>query len=201
MQNRDPEIRALAAGSLARHENDAAPLIENALAIEPDPKTQMAMAGALWELKDPKGVEHLQGMCENASTPVWVLVGVVQHLSDIGESTSACFDPIVDYAESGTDTSDRRQRILPALTGLFRGGGDPEKAAHIVSMLEAMLTDEAAFVRIQAGDALAQIHSHSSTGALQKAVSQELDPNNRSSLQNDLVRLEKDTAGGQPPLP
>lgn len=187
LRNIDPEVRSLAALKLAEDRYlDAVPAIEEALSLEKDSKSRIAIAEALWGLHDPKGLVSLQGMCADNALPVYVLVDVVRHLNMIAESSGMCVDPILSYVDS---TTERREIVLPALPAMYRWAS-PKQAGRILSILQDMLSDGDPYVRMEASHALVQVGAHSSVQLLVEAVSQESDPTVRASLQSDLDILK-----------
>lgn len=190
LQNRDPQIRSLAALKLAEdHDYGAVSPIKNALNSETDPRPKVALSEALWGLHDPEGLTTLQNMCSDAALSIDMLVEVVQHLNIIDRSSAKCAEPILAYLDAHRD-SESRTRALPALPDMYRWV-EAGHAGRIALQLQDMLSDEAPYVRLEAGHAIAQIHMSSAASALYEAISRETDPVVQERLQDDLNKLER----------
>ena len=190
LRNLDAEVRSLAALKLAEdHDADAIPSIENALSIETVASARIGIASALWSLQDPKGAVYLQGMCSDSSLSIYVIVDVVRGLSNINESSAPCAGIILSYLDSHRD-SETRSSVLWTLSEMYKWVPQ-NKASQIAGILQAMLSDEAPYVRLQASHALVEIGLRPSAQAIRDAISREKDPMVRASLRRDLSVIEK----------
>jgi HEAT repeat protein len=189
LHSEDPEIRIVAALKLAedRHE-DAAPSIEGAFSQEKIPKVRIGLAAALVSLGDPRGLQHLHGMCADGSLSIDDVGDVVRNLAITKESTASCIDPVLNFLDSHGD-SESRLRAMWILPELY-DSAPPAKRSRISGMLEDMLNDPDPAVRLTASHSLAQANISSSIPSLRAAISKETDANLRASLERDLRRLE-----------
>lgn len=190
LHNVDPEIRSLAALKLAEDQQaQAATLIADALALEKNAKSRIAMSEALWTLNDPRGLAALQGMCTDRSLQIDAVIEAVQHLNILGESSVGCAGPVFEYLDSHPGTASRR-RVLPALICMYKWV-TPAQAGRIAQELQSMLSDPEPYLRMAASDAVAQANVRSAADALRAEISKEENPEVRSHLQSNLDMLEK----------
>ena len=194
--NADPEIRELAAFKLAEdHDLDAVPYLEFALSVEDVPEAAVDIADALLSLHDPKGLEYLQETCIDAPQPINLIVRIAQFLDMGGESTAACADAILNFLDAHTDPAWRFQ-VSPVLPDLYRWAS-PAQAGHMTRILQNMLADPSAEVRILAGDQFLRIgllspaNALSSANALREAAAKEKNPLVKAKLQDFLNQIEK----------
>jgi HEAT repeat protein len=189
MRNEDPEIRIVAALELAedRHE-DAVPLIEEAFSHESVPKVQIGIATALLSLGDPRGLQHLHGMCADGSLSIDDVGDVVRNLAIMKDSTASCLDPALGFLGSHCD-SESRLRAMWMLPDLY-ASAPPAERSRISGMLEDMLNDPDPAVRLTASNSLAQANIATSMPSLRMAIANEADATVRAGLERDLRRLE-----------
>jgi len=192
LSNKDPKVRSLAANQLVQDgDQDAIPSIEAALAIEKDPHARMGIAAALSAVPDSKGVESLQAMCNDTTLPFRMQLAAVQTLQIAHSPSGVCADAMLGSLNRAEDAG-YRDVILTVLPAMYIEL-PRDQSGRIVSLVEELLRDRApqSSVRIAASSALAQIGSASSVEVIRAAIVREQDPVVRSSLEGDLVALEK----------
>jgi HEAT repeat protein len=96
LSNANPRVRVLAADQLAyQHDSDAVPAIEQAYSVEKDSMTRVGIAAALSSLKDPAGVEFLQTICRDGTSPIKTTIAAAQMLELFDASGKECIDIII----------------------------------------------------------------------------------------------------------
>lgn len=196
LSNGDSQIRVLAANQLAHNrDSDAVPSIEEALSTEKQPEAQIGIAVALWVLNDPKGVEQLHAMCRDPSLPVTFVIRAVQALENTHSSTADCAEIVL----SSLRKQDNAYYVADILTLLpsLQHDVSLERSLEIVRSLENLLNDQRrqVAVRLQAGHALAEIGSPSSSEVIRQALLREPDPVIRACYQEDLDTLRRKKVG------
>lgn len=190
LQGRDKVVRALAANKLAADGHlDAVPAIESALSAEHDLKTQTELSQALWILRDPKGSQHLRAMCADSSMPLSVLTTAVQKLQMLHLPSGECAATLMASMRSKNEPSD--QGIAACTLSTVYREVTPKQAKAIFILIQNLLSDglQQPYVRLLAGDALAQIGSPEATELLKREILMESDPTMRSAFEIDVNQI------------
>ena len=191
LKNPNGRIRILAAHQLANdNDADAVPAVEQAFVDERESMARVGIATALVSLHDPNGAKDLEAMCIDGKLPIQSVVAATQMLQMLFISSGVCLPRVLQSLANPAEI-DYRDVTISLLPSTSRGLSS-EQTVNIVATIEHFLLDQRQqpAVRLQAGNALAEMGSSSSTGVLQTALTNEKDATMRSSFQADLDRLK-----------
>jgi hypothetical protein len=194
LKSSDPQARGMAALQLGEDgHSGAAQAIEAAFADEKDLSTKVNLAEALWELHDPRGVEHLHAMCTDPSMPFVGLISAVDALQYTSSPSGVCAENVLASMSREKDKDNGYLAMEASRLPRMYGDVPPELAGRIFEVLKNLLLDRQQIspVRQIAGQALAQIGIPESAKVIGTAISQEGDPVLRSSFVSDLNALER----------
>jgi HEAT repeat protein len=192
LQSSDRVVRGLAANKLATDGRlDDIPAIESALSAERELSTQIQLAQALWVLHDPKGVDHLHSMCVNSSLRLSGLTAAVQTLQIIHVSSGECAATLM--AAMGGENEPSNLAVAASTLPVMYREVTPNQAKAIFILIRALFVDvtQQPYVRLLAGQALAQIRTPEAAELLQREISLEVDPTIREDFERDLKEIEK----------
>lgn len=192
LTNSDPEIRNLAANTLAQsHLDDAAPAIESALSREQVVHAQIGLSQALWSLHDDKGEAHLHLMCTDSSLKFMNLVSVIDALKLTSLPTSGCAET---FLAAFTRTKEPNEIAMGTtrLAALYRDS-TPDQRRRIIATLRVLIADEKqeGSIRLNASQALSDIGTPECAAAIRTAIAQEPNPDFRTFFESTLKGLEK----------
>jgi hypothetical protein len=192
LKNSDPQVRGMVAIHLwTIGHSGAAEAIEAAFADEKNLEVKVNLAEALWELHDPRGVEHLHAMCTDPAMRYDGLISAVDALQMQSLPSGVCAENVLAAMSREKESS----VLAMEASRLPRMYGDvsPELAGRIFGALKDLLLDKQqdSMVRQFSSQALAQIGTPESAEAIRAAISQEGDPVLRSSFESDLKTLQR----------
>lgn len=192
LQNRDPQVRILAANKLAENRDTGAiTAIEEALSHEQSIDAQIGLSEALLTLNDRKGLAHLHSMCDDSSIRLQSMISVVRALRLIRSSASECAGTFIALMDQTKDSGELG--MAASLLPFLYVDSKTEEAQRIVEKLRTLLLDrkQQTIVRIMCGNALAKIDSPGSAAAIREAIMNEQDPNTKLALESALGTMEK----------
>jgi HEAT repeat protein len=189
--NSDSSVRYLAAMKLAEDKTaDAVPAIEQALAVEKVPRSQVNLALALALLGDQAGNTELKKICTDREVPSEFRLYAVQYMFDLHvQKDEDCFKAAEDVIESkNTRLGDRVSAL--GLLSRFRGL-TAEEARDVLRLVAVSLADPELVVRMAAGQSFAGLGDPSAIPYLEAAVKRESDESVRSVLKSALNKLRE----------
>ena len=192
LHDSDWQVRGIAANKLAADGHlDAIPAIESALSAEEDLNTQANLAEALWVLHDPKGVEHLHSMCTNEKLPLTGLLAAIRTLQIIQVTSGEC--AVTLMAAMGRKNEPGELAMAVSMLPVIYREVTPNQASAIFILIRVLFADrtQEPFVRLLAGQALAQIRSPEAAELLRREISLETDPAMQEAFERDLEEIEK----------
>ena len=173
----DPEIRSLAAGELTHQKvKEAIPELERLLdASEPLWKVDLAVDLAL--LGDPRGVQVLQGFCDDSSLDMMDRLHAADRLA--GDLKQKSCPKLLVEAMNAKEFEYRSYALssIPHMKEL-----SPAEAAQLRALAEKSLFDEDSVVRMQAASTIQFIADVQAIPALQTAIARETDDFAKSEM-------------------
>lgn len=192
LTNSDPEIRNLAANTLAQyHLAEAAPAIESALSREQDPSAQIGLSEALWSLHDDKGEAHLHIMCTDSSLKFMTLVSIIDALKLTHLPTAVCTETFFAAFTRAKEPGEIAMGTT-RLAALYRDA-TRDQQLRIITTLRLLLADkkQEPSVRLESSQALSEIGTPECAEAIRTAIAQEPNPDFRTFFEATLKGLEK----------
>ena len=185
LRNADPEIRGIAAQTLANEKmTEAAPMVADAVRNEKDLDLRVNLAYALAQLGDSEGFAFLRQFCN--TDPVRPRIKAAGYLLEKGDES--CWVAIEGVLESDEKTSGFIVQALSLVPG-FRKIPAAEQE-RLFRLVISRLSDPDPFVRLTAGDVLRRLGNVNAIPALEESIANEPDQNFRSTLQADLDKLK-----------
>lgn len=187
LSNSDPQIRSLAATQLgAQRTNNALSGLKDALNTESDGSVKSDIAASVARLGDTTGIASLRATCDERNIDADVRLRAARHLQDLGDDY--CYGMVERITEVASDPDIRVKGIYMLTSELNYRKHDQ---GRVMILLAKSLEDSAINVRLTASDRLSHLGGSTAEALLKRAISGEVDPSVRSSMEEDLRKLRK----------
>lgn len=185
LQNKDSEVRILAAMKLAEDQDAGSiPLIHAALHTEKVPTVKVAFGSALAQMGVSEGNDELAAVCEADDLKVYVRMDAARHLLDSNDGR--CLGAVLRVVTSQSESSAKMQ----ALSLLPRFKQFPVyRTVDVAAGVAANLADSVPAVRISASNTLVALQERSTIPKLKEQIHREKDATVRDRMTADLSEL------------